>query len=323
MISTPPRSRVLLTGATGFLGRALAAELEARGAEVHALVRASSHTTGLRATCHVVDLLDVARLEPLVAHVDYVIHAAGGGRDPDPAGLWRSNTMTTEALVRAIRDVAARPRSFVFVSSVAACGPLGGSGLVTAYGRAKRAGEAALETLPDETPWTVLRPPGIIGPGDARMLPLFRAARAGVVPFPRGQRALSFVYVDCCARAIADAALLDPPRGGIYYPTDGRIWSPSQVAEALGEAVGTRPRVLRVPRSALKAAATLAELTHRRSSRPLFLTRDKARELVQEDWSCDPSSLQRELGWQPEVDLVEGARRTAAALVDAGLLAPA
>ena len=155
------------------------------------------------------------------------------------------------------------------------------------------------------------------------MLSLFRAAAAGVTPFPVGQRAASFVYVDCVARAIADAALLPHPSGRTYYPADGQAWSPEAIAGAIGDAVGRRPAVVRVPRSALRAAAVLVEEFARRTGRPVFLTRDKARELTQSDWSCDPSSLTRDLGWRPSVDLTEGARRTAAALVRTGQLRPA
>ena len=115
--------KVLITGATGFLGTPLAAALRGDGVQVRALVRATSQTEGLTrlgVECVVGSLDPPENLDVAVAGMDVVVHAAGGGRGRSPEQTCADNRDTTRNLLAAARRVAKR---FVLGSSLAAHGP--------------------------------------------------------------------------------------------------------------------------------------------------------------------------------------------------------
>lgn len=322
--------RVLVTGATGYLGGATVDALRAAGVAVRALARASSDASALLDRG-----VDVARAPLLPSHaserdalraalqgVAGVAHLAGGGRVRRAADFFRNNTATTEHLADAIRDTPS-VRRVVFVSSMAARGPAPSDdpaashvtdAPITDYGRAKRDAEQVLRALEDERDLavTVLRPPGIYGPGDDRMLPLFRAAQRGLVPLPAAGRTASFVYIDDCASAIVHALTSAHVDHHAYYPEDGTPQSTEAMARAIAEAVGSAPRILRVPSPILHSAAALSELAARARRAPLLFTRDKARDLVQAHWVCDATPFREDTGWRPTTPLEEGLERAAA-----------
>ena len=122
-MTTPPLT--LVTGATGFVGSAVARALEARGHAVRVLVRAGSdrrNLAGLKAEPVVGDLTDPASLAAAVAGCRYLFHVAADYRIwvPDPEAMLRANVAGTRALMLAAQ--AAGVERIVYCSSVAALG---------------------------------------------------------------------------------------------------------------------------------------------------------------------------------------------------------
>src|SRR5690606_11054623 len=147
--------RVLVTGATGFLGGALLRGLQTAGYRVRALVRRTSDTQTLDAMGVervVGDFGDPDSLDAAIDNVDAVIHAAGGGRAVEQADFNRNNLDTTVALLDAVLRRDTPIERFVFVSSQTAQGPSSQArpvdnpspAPVSRYGRAKRAAERVL-----------------------------------------------------------------------------------------------------------------------------------------------------------------------------------
>lgn len=186
---------VAVTGASGFLGRALCAHLAARGVAVRALVRdpaAFPRTAGSRAArCDLPDVLDESALEG----TDAVVHCAYATREIDQERARRVNEDGTRALLAAARR--AGVRRVVFVSTVAAY-----DGAPSYYARSKY----ALERLLDPTRDVIVRPGLIIGRGGhglfQQLLDNMRSLR--VVPlFGGGRQPLQTVHVDDVCEAIA------------------------------------------------------------------------------------------------------------------------
>lgn len=315
--------KVLLTGATGFLGAAIVKELHERTVTVRALVRKSSQTHALEAANVdvVVGSLNPSHgLEEAVSNVDAVIHCAGGGWTKNTQGFYDNNTRTTENLLAAIAATNPGIRRFVLVSSLSAHGPCP-DGTVRApdseptpishYGHAKARAEAATLRHKELFPVTIIRPPAIYGPADVRLLPLFKSIARGLATLPRAGRSISVIHVDDCARAICDLALKEHPNGRRYFVEDGHRMSHTEMALSIGRAVGRKPRIISIPKWILWIAALFSELTSRVLNRSALLTRDKVKDLSQPHWICDATPLRTELGWLPQVTFDEGAQQTA------------
>jgi len=305
--------RVLVTGATGFLGEHLVRALRDGRHDVHAFARATSRTRRIEALGASVlrgSFDDAASLDLAAAGMDAVVHAAGGGMTPRAADMIRNNTDSTRALVDAARRAGCQ--TFLLVSSLAA------RDARSHYGKSKRAAEqAALEGAGDMR-LTVLRPPTLYGPGEHRMVPLFRAARRGVVPTVHPEGTLSMLHGADCAEAVVCA--LESDARGVFFVGEERVYLRREMAELVGRAVGRDVRVLALPPRALRVLAHGAELYGRVTRRPVFLTVDKTRDIEQPHQCGDPRPAFSALRWRPRRDFEQGAREALADYVDRGWL---
>ena len=326
--------KILLTGATGFLGGRVAALLRESGHDLRALVRKSSDTRALAAlgaeTAE--GALDSGvGVEAATRGVDAVVHLAGGGKVRTIAEMYSGNLGTTEHLLRAwdASGAAARGARFVLISSLAAHGPSPDGAPrdpdeaprpCSHYGKSKAAAEAAVLARAGDFPVTIVRPPGVYGPGDTRMLSLFRAALRGFVPTVGQGHTASFIFVEDCARAIALSATVPTPSGRAYFVEDGHIYTQETLMRYIGDAVGTRPRVVRVPGWCLMGLGALSELWGLVTRRATPINRDKIRDVLRRHWVCESARTRAELGWTPTIALAEGTRLTAEGYRAAGWL---
>ncbi|MCB9596783.1 MAG: NAD(P)-dependent oxidoreductase [Sandaracinaceae bacterium] len=293
--------RVLVTGATGFVGEWLVRALVARGHEVVAFARASSRTEGIEALGASVRrgaFDDPGSLARAVDGVDAVAHLAGGGIARSDEEIYVNNTGSTRALFGAARDAAVR--RFVLVSSLTA------RDAISHYGRSKRAAERVVLEDTSGPSVMVLRPPALYGPGEHRMVPLFAAARRGVVPTVHPRGTLSMLHGADCAEAIACA--LESEARGVVFVGEERVYGRREMAEIVGRAVGRRVRVVAIPPPALRVAARASELVGRLRDRPVMFGVDKTRDVLQPHQVGDPREAFARLGWRPTRDFERGAR---------------
>ncbi len=319
----------LVTGATGFVGRHLIDALTACGDAVTALVRSPTKAAGLTERGVRIAAGDLGSTEALRAAVrgqDVVYHVAGLIAARNEAEFLSVNRDGTARLVAAAAEEG-RPR-IVLVSSLAAAGPsergtpLSGSEPprpVTAYGRSKLAGEAALRAGP--LPWTIVRPPAVYGPHDTEMLRVFRAAKLGVVPvFGDGTQELSLVYGPDLGRALAAAGRTNATTGRVFYACHPEVLTSASVVRTVGRSMGRTVRLIRLPRWAARNALGITGALARLAGRATLLTPDKANEFFAPAWTCDPTRLTASTGWHPEFDLATGAAATVAWYRASGVL---
>ncbi|MGD8395247.1 MAG: NAD-dependent epimerase/dehydratase family protein [Candidatus Eiseniibacteriota bacterium] len=265
--------RVLITGATGFLGLGLCQRLLAEGAVVRALVRPGTEAAGLEALGAEVQRGDLRRswsLGGVARDVDVVVHAAAvhrGGR-LGRTDFWQVNSEGTRHLLQ--EAVTAGVRRFVYVSSAGVLGDAGRHLLAESdpprpadlYQITKLRGEQAVRRIAhaDGIDAVILRPATIYGRGDHRFRKLFVAvAHRRFVMIGPWSRHVHFVHRDDVVEAIA-LACHRPEAAGETFLVAGP--GPATMRELIGgiaRAVGVPPPRLSLPHApvALVAGATL------------------------------------------------------------------
>lgn len=295
-------SLIAITGATGFVGSAVLAEVLAQGHQVRALARRDQAERDGVAWVRG-DLGDTAALAALAEGVDAVVHVAGLTNTPDPAQFEVANVTGTANVIAAMQD--AGRRRLVFVSSLAAREPK-----LSAYGASKARAETLVEASGHD--WTIVRPPAVYGPRDIDMLDLFRAAKWGVVPLPPGG-ATSIIHADDLARLLVTLATANaaPTRKKIYEPDDGREggWSHKELAQAIGQAMGKRSVVApHLPRTVLDLAAAADRLARGDRAK---LTADRVSYMSHPNWVARFDRKVPPGIWQPQIAGGDGLKATA------------
>jgi nucleoside-diphosphate-sugar epimerase len=205
----------------------------------------------------------------------------------------------------------------VYLSSLAAAGPSqDGHALreleipqpVSEYGRSKLEGEKALAGLGATVPWVIVRAPVIYGPRDRGLLPFFKLAKRGVAFRFGGRRDFSLCYVDDLVRGLHLAAERGRP-GEIYYVAEEAPRSWEEIWDAIAEALGVHPLTIPLPPAVLGAAAWASEGIARLTGTQAFFTQDKAREMREPYWVCDPSKAGQDLSFATSIPLRTGTRR--------------
>jgi nucleoside-diphosphate-sugar epimerase len=315
--------KVLVTGASGFLGSHIAEQLFAAGHKVRLLLRPTSERRFLGFLYEEAngDVRNAASLPPAVSGVDAIVHAAGLIKARSEKEFASVNEHGTAKLISAAQTSNPGLKQFVYISSLAAHGPSPDGRPrpvhatpepITAYGRTKLVGEliARESFLGDRS--VVFRMPVIYGPRDPALLPFFKLAKMRIAPLlDGGKNRISIIYAEDAARAVVQAIESKANLGGkTYCPEDGRIYTWRDLLTAVESAVGRTSLMLPTPRFAYEAAGYASAGFGRLLRRAVMLTPDKVREMSQQAWVCSSEELQRDLGWKPRIQIEEGARLT-------------
>lgn len=284
-----------VTGGTGFVGRHLLRIAVASGHSVRALARSP------QADQPGVTWIRGALEDPgeLCAGADAVIHVAGIINARTRADFDQGNVAGTASIIAAAR--AADVGRFVHVSSLAAREP----GL-SAYGVSKAAAERVVEA--SDRDWTIIRPPGVYGPGDRETLMLFQLAARGLGIVPARGR-VSMIEVSDLAHALLAVAAA-PASHTVHEVSDGVPVDHATLARTLGAAVGRKVRIVRIPGVGLMLGAVGDTAWARTRGKLPRLSFDRARYLAHPDWTSHGDNLTGL--WTPQVALAEGTAATAA-----------
>lgn len=325
--------RVVITGSNGFIGSALAADCLRRGFQVKCLVRRTSDLSrlqGLQVELFYGELRRPESLPGLFKDVDVVFHLAGVTRGRNEQDYLAGNYQSTINLLQACLREGSEQSKVVFVSSQAAAGPSSADRPLTEedaphpislYGRSKLLAEEAVLEFSRKRPAVVIRPPSVYGPGDKDFLILFRNIQRGILPMVgNGRQRISLIYVDDLVRGIQAAAENPRANGEIFFLSGDEDVSYAELAQACAQALDARPLTIRLPMPAVEAVIRLNVLACRLTGKATILNMDKLREMKQPGWLCSNRKAKDILGFQPQVSLAEGMRRTAAWYREKGLL---
>lgn len=312
--------RILLTGATGFVGSHAAPALIRAGIGVRALVRSLEKARPLEALG--VELVagsleDEGAIRRGCDGVAAVVHLAALTHARSAAEYRAANVDGTRRLLDAA--VAAGVERFVYLSSLAAVGPAEDRPVhagdsprpLTEYGRSKLAGERVCNEYADRLEVVVLRAPAVYGPRDTDLFHFFRLARMGMLPAPTGPvRRLQMVHVEDLARALV-LAVRARSAAGVYHIAESRAYTWREVGSLVGEAVGRSVWHVPVPGMVITALGAVSETAAGLVGRSVIFNRDKARELLAPGWLCETEAARAALSFEADIPLAEGLRTTA------------
>ena len=313
--------KALVTGGTGFIGSHLTEALIEKGVHVRCLRRKTSDLRWLKDLpiefVHG-DCIDKTSLEKAVQGVDWVFHLAGVTKAIKRDTYFEVNGRGTENLLQACLGSNPRLEKFIYVSSQAAAGP-SRKGFhkkesdpcepVSFYGRSKRAGEEWALAHAHELPVLILRPSVVYGPRDQDGFAFFKCLSRRIKPCPMGpDRHISLCYAQDVVRGILSAAETQTKSGEVFFLSDGNDYRMEEIGDIAAQALGIPAFRIRVPMQMIRGIACLSEVLSKFSKRPSLLNKDKAEEMIQEDWVCDITKAKTLLGIEPRVPLPEGAR---------------
>ena len=324
--------KILVTGASGFIGSFIVEEALARGFEVWAAVRKSSSRVYLRdPRIRFIELnLDsraqlVEQLRGAETTFDYVVHAAGVTKSLHKDDFHRINTEGTRNLADALLDVEMPLKRFVYLSSLSIFGAIRETQPYeeicesdtpqpnTAYGQSKLEAEHYLDSLGERLPCVTLRPTGVYGPRERDYFLMAKSIK-GHVDFAVGFRRqdITFVYVSDVVQAVF-LALSRGQAGRKYFLSDGEVYSSAAFSRLIRKELGNPWWIrLTAPVWLLHSVCWMMERIGGLTGKVLALNTDKYHILRQRNWRCDIRPAIKELGYQPQVRLPEGVSRSIA-----------
>lgn len=323
--------RILITGASGFIGSFIVEEALRQGMETWAAVRSSSSRAYLndqRINFIELDLSDEQRLtEQLKDHqFDYVVHAAGVTKCINKDDFRRVNTEGTRHLVAALRALRMPIERFVFLSSLSVMGAIREQQPYTeireddtpqpntAYGKSKLEAEETLKARSEEQfPYVILRPTGVYGPREKDYFIMAKSIK-GHSDFAVGYKPqdITFVYVKDVVQAVF-LALDHGKTGRTYFLSDGKVYRSATFSNLIRRELGN-PWWIRItaPIWILRIVTAVGDIIGRMSGKAIALNNDKYHILRQRNWRCDIQPAIDELGYKPQYDLERGVRETIA-----------
>lgn len=334
-IALPPGTRVLVTGATGYTGSVLIRKLAAQGASIRAIARSSSNTEqfkDLNIEWIRGDVFDPTVVEKATKGIEVLFHVAAAYREAKITDETynlvhlKSTMLLAEALVKESGF-----KRFVHVSTVGVHGhiekppadeeyPFNPGDI---YQRTKAEAEVWIRGFSNRTalPLTVIRPAAIYGPGDRRLLKVFKMASRRVFPlFGRGRGLYHLIHVDDLTDVLILAAVATEALGEVFIAGNREPSELKSIAETISDELGGKPpRFIRLPAWPLFVAAVVCEVLCRpfKISPPLYRRRVA---FFTKDRSFNTAKLERLLGYANRIEVEAGLRATARWYRDAGWL---
>jgi UDP-glucose 4-epimerase len=317
------KERVLITGASGFIGYHLIEEALKNNLEVYAAIRKSSKVDHLKhfdINYIYPDFNDVASLKNEINtnKYQYIIHAAGVTTARSAKEYNHINAGYTHNLALATLESGIKVKKFVLISSLAALGPLPSlTGIITedtqpnpitAYGKSKLLGEESLKAF-SSLNYNILRPTGVYGPRDRDIFIFFKQVVKGIEPYiGHAEQKFSFLYVTDLARAAIKALFAGNHK--TYNLSDGNFYDRYELAANIKEALNSKTVKFHLPVNFVKLIARVSEKYSSLNNKAAVLNVEKVDELMAVNWFCDIENAKAGLGFYPEYNLKAGVTET-------------
>jgi UDP-glucose 4-epimerase len=317
------KERVLITGASGFVGYHLIIEALKNDLEVCAAVRKDSKIDHLKGLAIQFTYPDFTNIPSLISEIkqnryDYIIHAAGVTSARSQKEYDDINASYTHNLAEAVKQSGIDLKRFVLISSLAAIGPLNNlDGIITedtiphpitSYGKSKLQAEEKLKAF-SSLNYNILRPTGVYGPRDRGIYIFFKQIARGIEPYiGKTPQQFSFIYVIDVAQAAIKA--LYSGNHQTFNLSDGYLYNRYELAKTIKEALNRKTIKLHLPVNFVKIIAHVAEKYGALANKAVILNVEKLTELTATNWYCDITRAKAGLGFEPQYNLRSGVTET-------------
>ncbi len=323
--------KMLITGASGFIGSHLVDRALTEGWEVWAGVRSTSSKEWLQDTrIHFIEL-DFAHEERLLAQLKHlhatagkwevIINNMGVTKTSSPDDFMRINCLCVIRFIEALREMDMMPQHFVQMSSLSAWGPIHEQDSLsitltdrqqpnTAYGKSKAEISEYLKRQ-DDVPYLIFYPTGVYGPREKDYFLMFKTVQRHL-DFVAGisEQYLTFVYVEDLTECIFRAIRKGMSRRE-YIVAEERSYTSTEFRRLIQSEFGHRYCLaLRVPLFLLRVVCWVSGKLMRFFGETPTLNPDKYHIMAQRNWRADLSALKKEMGYVPQTSLAEGVHKT-------------
>jgi nucleoside-diphosphate-sugar epimerase len=308
---------ILLTGASGFIGKNLVPELAAQHT-LRIIVRTTSKISLFKGMKNVEivygDIEKDKGIEAALQEISVVVHCAGRTRGTNFSEYYRSNSLGTYYLVKAMQRTGVR--KILYLSSHAACGPCTGTvptkeneipRPVSFYGRSKRIAEDTIKE--SSLDYVILRPVAVYGQFDIDILQYIKLINTGLCPIiGNGRAKINLLHVKDLVNLIVDIIRKDMFTNTTYFVNDGMCYTYQDVLGELQGILKVHAFTCYIPKSLALLFGLLNDVLlpqHRR-----LIWRDKVREMANNDWLCCSDRVVHDHSFTPQFTLSQGMLET-------------
>ncbi|MEE2744727.1 MAG: NAD-dependent epimerase/dehydratase family protein [Bdellovibrionota bacterium] len=301
--------KVLITGATGFLGSHLCDLLNSKNIEIYCLARDKKKMQEFKIPgIFIQGELDTEKnkwIDELPEDLDTVIHTAGIVHSFEKEDFYKVNTLGTKCLLKDLKKRFSQ-LNFIFISSLSAAGPSPKNPLeekerekpVSHYGFSKLEAEKYLKKqMPQNWSLSIIRPPMIIGPRDKGVLDVFKMVKSGLVlnaGLSRRPKLYSFICVHDLTNFIFILLQKRDIHREVYFISNEKIITYRELIQGIKKV--SRQKILftlPVPLSFVKGLANVLSWGHKKFSLDFRLTPDKVSEVAPDGWTCSSNKIKK------------------------------
>jgi nucleoside-diphosphate-sugar epimerase len=317
--------KVLITGATGFIGSFVAEKLLNKGYDVRCIVRKTSNLRWIKDKYYELieaNINDISSLYKATEGVDYIYHIAGNTSAKNLEQYLQGNCIGTINLIEAALKNAPNLNKFLYVSSQTAAGPSISAtepiteempaNPITDYGRSKKAAEEAIKKYTDKLPFTIVRPPAVYGPRDTEIYSIFKMIKMGLVAYMGfNDKLLSLIHVDDLSDGIILAAESRNSLGKTYFISSEEFYVWKNVYDLMKKYLNKKHTLnIHLPHFLVLTAGGISSFFGQFSNKPPVFNYQKGIDFIQSYWTCSTKSAFKDFEYRQKVPLEKGVADT-------------
>lgn len=323
--------KILITGASGFIGSFLVKEALKQGFEVYAGMRPSSSKKYLQDPRINFIELDLSSENTLLqqlksfqqtnGNIDFVIHNAGVTQAKKKIDFFTVNCGYTQNLHNALQSAEMRLEKFVLISSLAAFGPGNAETFspielsdkqtpITAYGKSKLCAEALIKSA-QAFPYIIINPTAVYGPRDKDFLEFVKLINKGIEPYiGTNKQMISMIYVKDLTRAVI-SLLQTNYSNTSYIVSDSKAYNKEELGNIAKKILNKKTIRIKIPFFFIHFIIALIEKIQQLVFGSLpFLNTEKVNEISSPNWLCNSKEIWNDLASAPEYYLEQGLQET-------------